>query len=1381
MTGGFQPISVSLFDGDGALVGTDEGVPSSGKLTYQLEAGTYYIRVSPYIPEDERDRIELGRGYSILITTPSDEDNAGGVCDRTEAVRTQLVGMLAFIYDCAAATGADLGTLTGNWYLQHAALGELTANDFGDLSGLGGLYLDHNDLTSLPEGVFDDLSRLKVLSLTHNDLASLPDGVFDNLTGLRGLYLGNNNLSSLPDGIFNNLSNLEVLSLVSNDLTSLPDGVFDNLLNLRELYVGDNNLGSLPDDLLEGLSYLEVLSFSDEPPTPLSRTGVNRGYSSGLPVIGGTAAVDMTLTARTSGINHNCWNTCLLLLEFTYQWIQVDGTTETDIVGATAPTYRPTTADVGKTVKVRVSYTDDSGNGDTLTSLASPVIVSEPAGGNAGICSRQPKVRTAILAKLPDISDCGQVTASDLSDITGGMRLGSTRWIGELRASDFAGLSNLQKMEIHGVENLTTLPDGVFQDLSSLESLYVGSAGLTEVHPSALDGLSNLQLLRLTANHDLHELPVGVFDNLPNLQKLYLWNNRLTSLPDGVFDDLSSVQILRLESNELTSLPDGVFDDLSSLHTLWLNGNEIASLPGGVFNELTNLRYLHLYGNELASLPDGVFDDLTNLHTLFLNDNEIGSLQDGVFNDLTSLVFLYLKNNNLTALPDGAFDGMNNLRILRLSHNEIVSLPDGVFDDLSNLRELYLNYNELASLPDGVFGGLSNLQKLEIYDNELTYLPDGVLDNLSNLQVLHAAYNYLITLPEGAFNDLANLELLSLDNSDLTSLPAGTFEGMYNLERLYLEDNPGAPFVVETVLEQQGSDTMVVRVDKGAPFDMEVTLSAQGGRLSTDASTSTTVTVVVEAGNTTSEPVTVVLNAEQTEVTTSLQSATFIFGTHEGVQISLAGNTPATGIPTISGTAQVGETLTAETSGIEDADGLNNAVYTYQWLADDADIAGATSASYTPADTDEGKTIRVRVSFGDDRNHQETSTSDPTAAVEPRPNSPATGAPTISGTAQVGETLTASTSGINDADGLSGAVSSYQWIANDGSTDTEIPGATTDTYTLATADVGQTIKVRVTFIDDKNNPETLTSAPTATVGGAATVPGEPEHLNVSPHDAGALDLYWEAPGSDGGSPITGYKVQWKEAADSWDTEADVSEETATGTTYTITGLTDGVEYAVRIIATNDAGDGPPSDEATGTPRETTPPVMTEASVRSVKLETEASDINSHDEPVRVGSVTVEVTEDDTDPDDVTTSLTVTWRDAKDCSSEYNAYFATWLHGVPGTEELPDELQGYRIHLGSATSDASQNLFTISSGLAPRRQARPFAGWYRAFFRSSSRVGGTFPARRKTAPPPIASAALRRCASHCVSPPPPTLPAGSAPQRQRAPQCNPRPPAHSAPS
>ena len=62
-------------------------------------------------------------------------------------------------------------------------------------------------------------------------------------------------------------------------------------------------------------------------------------------------------------------------------------------------------------------------------------------------------------------------------------------------------------------------------------------------------------------------------------------------------------------------------------------------------------------------------------------------------------------------------------------------------------------------------------------------------------------------------------------------------------------------------------------------------------------------------------------------------------------------NSPATGAPTIGGKAQVGETLTAVTSGISDADGLSNAAYGYQWLADDAGISGATNASYTLAET----------------------------------------------------------------------------------------------------------------------------------------------------------------------------------------------------------------------------------------------------------------------------------------------------------------------------------------------------------------------------------------------------------------------------------------------
>ena len=297
-------------------------------------------------------------------------------------------------------------------------------------------------------------------------------------------------------------------------------------------------------------------------------------------------------------------------------------------------------------------------------------------------------------------------------------------------------------------------------------------------------------------------------------------------------------------------------------------------------------------------------------------------------------------------------------------------------------------------------------------------------------------------------------------------------------------------------------------------------------------------------------------------------------------------NTAATGAPTISGVARVGEKLTAETSAITDTDGLFNAVFHYQWVTNDGstdtDAAGETTNTYTPEADDEGKTVKVRVSFADDRGKQESLTSEETALVapwspvwsadmsvveytsvsvgattsdlftniggsaglqamslwyyipnrelrlefmedvpdtehftleigdlalafpegssgtrafnwlnvnidwqdgqtlavrvirgmepvEPAANSASSGLPVITGAPQVGETLTADTSDIEDADGLDDATFAYKWVSNDGTADTDIEDAIDSTYTLREEDAGRTIKVRVSFTDAADN------------------------------------------------------------------------------------------------------------------------------------------------------------------------------------------------------------------------------------------------------------------------------------------------------------------------
>ena len=242
-------------------------------------------------------------------------------------------------------------------------------------------------------------------------------------------------------------------------------------------------------------------------------------------------------------------------------------------------------------------------------------------------------------------------------------------------------------------------------------------------------------------------------------------------------------------------------------------------------------------------------------------------------------------------------------------------------------------------------------------------------------------------------------------------------------------------------------------------------------------------------------------------------------------EVAAKPNTSATGVPTIDGTAQVGQTLTADTSGIADEDGLTNAVFSYQWVADDTAIQDATGSSYTLADKDEGKAITVTVSFTDAEGNPETLTSDPTGEVAAKHNTSATGVPTIDGTAQVGQTLTADTSGIDDEDGLNQVVFSYQWIRNDGNADEDIAGATGSSYTLTEDDEGTVIKVTVSFTDEAGNPETRTSDATGEVESQA---GPLTGFTVV--DAAAADqaVLWKHQ-TDGSKPEEG--DTWKEWTD----------------------------------------------------------------------------------------------------------------------------------------------------------------------------------------------------------------------------------------------------------
>jgi hypothetical protein len=191
--------------------------------------------------------------------------------------------------------------------------------------------------------------------------------------------------------------------------------------------------------------------------------------------------------------------------------------------------------------------------------------------------------------------------------------------------------------------------------------------------------------------------------------------------------------------------------------------------------------------------------------------------------------------------------------------------------------------------------------------------------------------------------------------------------------------------------------------------------------------------------------------------------------------------------PTITGTPTVGQTLTAT-----DGTWSNSPTsFSYQWQRCNgggnncASISGATNKSYALTATDAGHAIRVRVTAAN-ADGSATAASDATTAVAPAVSTAApknTSAPTISGTARVGQTLAAS------AGSWSGNPTSFafQWLHCDADAPAScstIAGATAKSYLLHSADLGYRMRVQVTARNPKG-AATARSAATSVVIPAA--------------------------------------------------------------------------------------------------------------------------------------------------------------------------------------------------------------------------------------------------------------------------------------------------------
>ena len=884
---------------------------------------------------------------------------------------------------------------------------------------------------------------------------------------------------------------------------------------------------ALPD---EGETLVEVTVTAADGTVRRYRVVVARGASetepentapTGLPAISGTPQVGVPLTASESAIEDGDG---LENATYVWQWIANDGTRDTDIEGATSASYTPKPGDVGKTLKVRVTFTDDAGTEEVLTSVA-----TETVAANVPDASGNPAAATAEGRE-------GELTVSWTAPAgNGGAAITGYRvqWKSGSENYDGSESSTRQAVVTGLTHTISGLTDGTAYTVRILAVNEAGDGDAAEVSAEPRDRVAPVlstatvdgATLTLTYSEALDE------NSAPGTSAFAVTVAEAARTVDAVTVS-GSAAVLTLGSAVASGETVGVgYTAPTGTGAKPLQdaaGNGAASFTGqAVTNDTPAPENTAPTGLPAISGTPQVGVPLTASES---------AIEDGDGLENATYVWQWIANDGA---QDADIEGATAASYTPKPGDVGKTLKVRVtFTDDAGTEETLVSVATsavAANVPDAP--GNPAAATAEGREGELTVSWTAPAGNGGA-----AISGYKVQWKSGSENyDGSETSTRQAEVTALTYTISGLTDGTAYTVRILAVNEAGDGDAVEVSAEPR---------DRVAPV------------LSTATVDGATLTLTYsEALDENSAPGTSAFAVTVAEASRTVDAVT------------------------VSGSAAVLTLGSAVASG--ETVGVGYTAPTGAGAKPLQDAAGNGAASFT------GQAV----------------TND-TPAPE---NTAPTGLPAISGTPQVGVSLTASGSAIEDGDGLENATYVWQWIANDGTRDTDIEGATSASYTPKPGDVGKTLKVRVTFTDDAGTEEALVSVATETVAvNVPDAPGNPAAATAEGRE-GELTVSWTAPAGNGGAAITGYRVQWKSGSENYDgSETSTRQAEVTALTYTISGLTDGTAYTVRILAVNEAGDGD-AVEVSAEPRDRVAPVLSTAAVDGATLTltySEALDENS---------------------------------------------------------------------------------------------------------------------------------------------------------------------------
>lgn len=449
---------------------------------------------------------------------------------RTLITDGSSMGTLVIAKVCSELSGTAIDALS----LRKMKLVTLTNTTFTGLreTNLTFLDLSYNGMGKIEKGSFQWLSRLETLILVENNIKHLTKDTFQGLKSLKKLQLTKalvkSHTSSTPiidDFSFQPLSALESLILQRTAVRDITEHTFTGLTNLKELDMSWSSYTSL-----KNITNKTFVSLAESPLRNLNLTG----------------------TAITQ-INPGCFsifrNLTILHLDSNFIKQTLSGK---EFEG------------LGQVQEIHLSLNFQKVN------LSSTSFVNVP---NLRVLTlAKSLIATALNLDPSPFSPLSNLTILDLSNNN----------VANIRENMLKGLVNLKVLKLQH-NNLARLwksanlggPVLFLKEALNLTTLLMDSNGMDEIPAEALRGLKDLRELSL-ANNLLNSLKDSIFDDLNSLQVLFLQKNLITTVRPEVFKiPMSNLSLLVMDKNPFDCTCESIL-----WFTTWLNNTNITTVPG---------------------------------------------------------------------------------------------------------------------------------------------------------------------------------------------------------------------------------------------------------------------------------------------------------------------------------------------------------------------------------------------------------------------------------------------------------------------------------------------------------------------------------------------------------------------------------------------------------------------------------------------------------------------------------------------------------------------------------------------------------------------------------------------------------------------------------